>query len=195
MIVPVDEEFRDAVRRLHQAKDAAYRDAWKKRGEVMSIMANIARKVDRLENVASSAPPTADESPLDTSVDLFVYSLKYQTYLADHDQSVAGMLFRGSGTVPPYSDGLSGFEVLLARHDITQLSQQSGPRTNQAIREILQAFADLETCFQGTSATAPRRAAIAADLANAAVGLVGSLIREAPERYRNFLFTDGKETR
>jgi hypothetical protein len=195
LTIPVDKEFRDAVRRLHQAKEAAYRDAWKKRGEVMSIMANIARKVDRLENVASGATPTSDESLLDTSVDLFVYSLKYQTYLADQDQAVEGMLFRGSGAVQPYSDGLSAFEVLLARHGMTQLSQQGGPQTDQSTREVLEAFANLEACFQGTSATAPRRAAIAADLANAAVGLVGSLIREAPERYRNFLFTDGKETR
>ncbi len=27
-----DGEFREAVRRLHRAKNAAYRDAWKRRG-------------------------------------------------------------------------------------------------------------------------------------------------------------------
>ncbi len=41
--------FREVVTRLHRVKDAAYRDAWKRRGEVISILANIARKVDRLE--------------------------------------------------------------------------------------------------------------------------------------------------
>jgi hypothetical protein len=38
------DEFREAVRRLHRAKDAGYRDAWKRRGEAISILANIARK-------------------------------------------------------------------------------------------------------------------------------------------------------
>jgi hypothetical protein len=38
-----DAEFREAVTRLHRAKDAAYRDAWKRRGEVIFIIANIAR--------------------------------------------------------------------------------------------------------------------------------------------------------
>jgi hypothetical protein len=52
-----DAEFREAVRRLHRAKDAAYRDAWKRRGEVISILANIARKVDQVEYYASSIQP------------------------------------------------------------------------------------------------------------------------------------------
>jgi hypothetical protein len=191
----MDEEFRDAVRWLHRAKDAAYRDAWKKRGEVMSVMANIARKVDRLENVAGGATTTSDESLLDTAVDLLVYTLKYQTFLADQETSVAGMLFQASSAVPPYSDGSSGFEVLLAHQDMTRINQQRGPRINQTTQEVLNAFAMLEACFQGPLAPAQRRAAAAAALADAAVSLVGSLIRGAPERYRDFLFTARGETR
>jgi hypothetical protein len=60
---------------MHREKDAAYRDAWKKRGEVLSILANIARKVDRLEYVLGGALATRDESLLDTTVDLFVTPL------------------------------------------------------------------------------------------------------------------------
>jgi hypothetical protein len=100
-----DDEFKDAIRQLHRVKDAAYRDAWKKRGEVMSIMANLARKVDRLEYVTSGAPTTADESVMDTAVDLLVYSLKYQAYLADQDAAVAATLYGDRAAVPPYSDG------------------------------------------------------------------------------------------
>ena len=70
-------EFRQSISALHRVKDAAYRNAWKKRGEVMSIMANIARKVDRLEYVSAGAPATQDESLIDTATDLFVYLLKY----------------------------------------------------------------------------------------------------------------------
>jgi len=44
-----DTDLAAAVRRLHPAKDAAYRDAWKRRGEAISILANIARNADRLE--------------------------------------------------------------------------------------------------------------------------------------------------
>ena len=96
-----DDEFREAVRRLHRAKDAAYRDAWKRRGEVISIIANIARKVDRLEYGLNGAPATLDESWADTAADLLVYCLKYQAYLADLDPGAAVRLFGGSGVRPP----------------------------------------------------------------------------------------------
>jgi hypothetical protein len=97
----MDAKFREAVRQLHRRKDAAYRDAWKKRGEVLSILANIARKVDRLEYVLDGAPTTQDESLFDTAVDLLVYALKYQTYLADQDKRVAVTLFAQGDVAPP----------------------------------------------------------------------------------------------
>jgi hypothetical protein len=193
--MPEAEEFRDAVRRLHRAKGAAYGNSWKRRGEVMSIIANIARKVDRLENVAGGAPPTPDESLLDTAIDLLVYTLKYQTYLADQDMSVAIMLFQGSNATSPYSDGPSGFEALLARQGMTQINRQQGSEVNQAAREVLNAFAELEACFQGTPVSAQRRGAIAATLADATVSLIASLVRETPERYRDFLSTDSQGSR
>ncbi len=188
------EEFREAVRRLHRTKNAAYRDAWKKRGEVMSVMANIARKVDRLEYVAGGAPATPDESLFDTAVDLLVYCLKYQTYLADQDVSIAATLFQDSIAVPPYSDGSVGFEVLLALLDVTAIDCVTGPGTVQATQRVLSTFADLEACFRDTPTKGDRRAAKATALTHAAVAFVGSLTREAPERYRDFLFMCGKET-
>lgn len=87
------DEFREAVTRLHRAKDAAYRDAWKRRGEVISILANIARKVDRLEYGIDRTPAAPDESQFDTAADLLVYCLKYQAYLADQDPETAARLF------------------------------------------------------------------------------------------------------
>src|SRR5580658_8301948 len=112
-----DAEFGEAVRRLHRAKDAAYRDAWKRRGEVLSILANIARKVDRLEYGLDGAPATGGETQVDTAVDLLVYCLKYQAYLAclDHE---AGPL---SGGAEERRDGTAGFEALLSRADLTPL--------------------------------------------------------------------------
>lgn len=73
---------------------------------------------------------------------------------------------------------------------MTEIEQLRGPRVEQAVREISNVFDELETCFQGTPVSAEQRAAIAALLAEAAVSLIGSLIREAPERYRDFLLTD-----
>ena len=113
-----DGEFREAVRRLHRAKDAAYRDAWKRRGEVISIVASIARKVDRLGYGLDGAPATAGESWPDTAADLLVDCLRYQAYLADLDQGTAARLFGGSGVRPPYGDGPAGFEALLSRADL-----------------------------------------------------------------------------
>ncbi len=63
------------VRDLHATKHASYGDSWKKRGEKMSILANIARKVDRLG--------VGDEydSSADTVIDLLVYLIKYSRWL------------------------------------------------------------------------------------------------------------------
>jgi thymidylate synthase len=60
---------------LHAKKHASYGDSWKKRGEKLSILANMARKVDRLG--------VGDEydSSADTIVDLLVYTLKYECWI------------------------------------------------------------------------------------------------------------------
>lgn len=133
---------------------------------------------------------TSDESIYDTVVDLLVYTLKYQTYLADQDSSVATTLFRQSSTAAPYSDGPSGFEALLAQQDMTEIEQVRGPTVKQTVRQISNVFDELEACFQGAPVSAEQRSAIAARLAETAISLIGSLIREAPERYRDFLLTD-----
>ena len=72
-------EFQDEVIALHLAKHAAYGDSWKKRGEMVSILANVARKVDRL----AAGGETPDESQSDTAIDLWVYLRKYAVWLRD----------------------------------------------------------------------------------------------------------------
>jgi hypothetical protein len=178
------DEFREAVRRLHRAKDAAYRDAWKRRGEVISILANIARKVDRLEYGLDAAPATPDESWADTAVDLLVYCLKYQSYLADQDAGTAARLFGGSGVPPPYSDGPAGFEALLSRMDPTAVMAPGQP-TGEATRLVVARFAELETCFDQAASTQPVSARLARlrALTDAAVSLAGALRREHAQAY------------
>ena len=70
--------FRSEVIKLHAEKDAAYGNSWCKRGEMLSILPNIARKVDRLEGGAE----TGDETQLDTAIDLYVYLVKYDLWKA-----------------------------------------------------------------------------------------------------------------
>ena len=178
-----------AIRRLHQAKDAAYRDSWKKRGEVISVLANIARKVDRLEYVIAGAPATRDESLLDTAVYLFVYGLKYQCFLADHDGNVAAVLFDHGSISGPYSDGRAGFEYL-SKVNLDAL-QRSVPPSAVSAHQVIAAFNDLEACFSVAVAEQPAlvRLGRVQSLTDATVRFLGSLARESSERYRNFLAT------
>lgn len=74
--LPHGTSFVEFVDKLHTAKHLAYGDSWKRRGEYM-IMANIARKIDRLEGGAD----TPDETQVDTAIDLLVYLCKYNCWL------------------------------------------------------------------------------------------------------------------
>ena len=64
---------------LHDVKHAAYGDSWKRRGESLGILANVARKVDRLGSTDDT------ETALDTAVDLLVYLVKYKGWLLDQE--------------------------------------------------------------------------------------------------------------
>lgn len=72
-------EFIRSVTALHTEKDAAYGSSWKKRGEMLGILANLARKVDRFGQAE-----TSDETTADTAVDFLVYLAKYRTWLSDN---------------------------------------------------------------------------------------------------------------
>jgi thymidylate synthase len=71
--------FYTFVKDLHATKHTSYGDSWKKRGEKMSILANMARKVDRL-GVGDQY-----DSAADTLIDLLVYTLKYRLWLVHED--------------------------------------------------------------------------------------------------------------
>lgn len=189
-------KLREAIRQLHRRKDAAYRDAWKKRGEALSILANIARKVDRLEYVLDGAPATQDESLFDTAVDLLIYTLKYQTYLADQDKRVATTLFVNSEISPPYSDGPRGFEALLDNLDLTYLQQANEAFTSTIALNLATAFDDIVACIE-SSVTVPvaQRAERATMLTHIALLLVGALMHQAPALYRDFLRANSEGAR
>ena len=189
----VHRDFLEAARTLHAKKDAMYRNAWKKRGEVLGVLANIARKVDRLENVLDGAPGARDESLLDTAVDLLVYSIKYQTFLADHDVSIAKSLFPRDGLCGPYSEGCAGFEHLLLALRTTGYELDS-MTVAEAVSCVLFRFGELEVCFSGLSTIQPsdNRLTHAQALAKATLELIEALRREEVSLYLDFVASRSK---
>lgn len=183
--------FRATVERLHRSKDASYGTSWKRRGELISVMSNIARKVDRLELIAAGARPTADENSLDTAIDLYVYALKYLTYLADADPAALHALLPAQQDGPPWSDGTAGVDHLLATTDLSVID--TGPRDSAThiITTILTTFAELEACFPtaGDPAPADVRAHLATTLADEALHLVAAIRAAHPDQYEHFLQT------
>lgn len=82
------EQVLDLLARLHRQKDAAYGDAWRKRGEVIAIFTNLARKYDRLVVAFDEERPAATDALADTIGDLCVYAAKYLTWLAETQPQV-----------------------------------------------------------------------------------------------------------
>ena len=77
--------FYEFVADLHAVKHASYGDSWKKRGEKMSILANIARKVDRL-GVGDRFDTSAD-----TLIDFLVYLIKYRNWILGWEDTPENM--------------------------------------------------------------------------------------------------------
>lgn len=150
-----------AIIDLHRSKDASYGNSWKRRGEQVSILANIARKSDRIENVTAGSP-TGKESLLETAADLFVYALKYETFLADSDPTAASTIFGYAGT--GFSDGPRGFEELIGQRG---LATEFGEITEEAAAVVMR-FDALDKLVRLGSPTLLEKASAARALTEAA---------------------------
>ncbi|HET7053999.1 MAG TPA: hypothetical protein VFI09_08805 [Solirubrobacterales bacterium] len=73
----------DLLARLHAHKNAGYGNVWRKRGELLSIFTNLARKYDRLVVALDEGIDATDKRNLETAGDLCVYAAKYLTWLAE----------------------------------------------------------------------------------------------------------------
>lgn len=176
--------FRRAVFALHAAKTEVYGTAWKKRGEVLSIIANIARKVDRIER---NGPKLREDGEVlvDTVVDLIVYAVKYATYLADTDDNIARQLDLTEEVVRPYSEGNAGFEAVYDR-----LVNFQRRRIDEDWRAgIVAAFGSLEDCFAGISAVVPgeQRFVATRELIDAATAGIAAVQDQMPSDVEGFL--------
>jgi thymidylate synthase len=101
-----------AINALHSRKNISYASSWKRRGERISILPNIARKVDRLDAIARGAPDLQGETVLDTVVDLYVYSIKYLLFLYERSDSISLLPDNASR---PFSDYDENFNMLVRR--------------------------------------------------------------------------------
>lgn len=133
--------FTRFVYELHAEKHAAYGDSWKRRGEMIGILANIARKVDRL-GVAGGGDTAAD-----TVIDLLVYLVKYRLWLSDEQMAVRPMGV--SPTVGPLSDHVLPVTELLVRIDEERVERD---QVDEALRDLREAFNDLEDAAENRDA-------------------------------------------
>ena len=166
----------DSIKRLHTKKDAAYGISWKKRGELTSILANIARKVDRLEQYSSKVTELIDESVLDTAIDLFVYLLKYRLFLFERGSTqVATLEF--PNWQPPYSEDLSAFNESADKY----LNNDTSTRHSiTVISDIILLFEQLHNLALDRIASVEERLGIASDIEELAFELILALAKEYP---------------
>lgn len=161
-------DFRNAVKHLHAVKDKAYGGAWKRRGELVSILPNIARKSDRLETLIATKAQMRGETMLDTAVDLLVYVEKYRLFLAEGLDE--GELLP-PGSPQPLSDHDQNLDALLDRLDL-----EPGDRAiSQTVSEIVRLF-DLCWRLAEVGAQVRERLEMAGRLALAAGSLVARLV-------------------
>lgn len=83
---------------LHAQKTVGYGDAWRKRGELLSIFTNLARKYDRLVVALEQGTRSGDERLPDTAGDLCVYAAKYLTWLAEQQPGAFDAVSRGASS-------------------------------------------------------------------------------------------------
>jgi thymidylate synthase len=169
------EEIVDYLSGLHRIKDAMYGSSWKRRGEQISIMANVARKVDRLVMFDGGAT-SADESVHDTVADLLIYALKYVAYLNDVT-NISTPEHYGS-----WSDGVGGFEQLL----LNLPRQLTTASMSDAIAAAVEAFETVERSLESGQAVEERIGKVR-ELALRSWLLLLALAAEAPTAMRDIM--------
>lgn len=179
----------DLLERLHRHKDAAYGDAWRKRGEVIAIFANMARKYDRLLVAFDEQRPAATEPLGDTVADLCVYAGKYLTWIAEeHPTAVDG------AKLPLVATDISaavGPDALRAVFDgVSHAPNEPPTETRDAWDRVRRAFDTLESGLMaqatpGTTLDAipsyPHKARLAWDLVQDTSWLLVGLEQDDPQ--------------
>lgn len=164
-----------AVDQLHRRKNSGYGAAWKRRGERISILPNIARKIDRLDHFDTTGAALVGETTFDTAVDLLVYVLKYELYLAEQSPELAVALGL-NGVTRPFSEFDEDFTTALYA---TTIDQEGNEAVQQELRHAVASFEDLWPRVERQDALTARIAAVAR-LRQHAERLVAALARAQP---------------
>jgi hypothetical protein len=138
--------------RLHRPKDKLYGDAWRRRGEVLGIFANIARKADRLSGAIATEQLTPVERLGDTAADLAVYAGKYLSWLAEtQPRSFESVRSSLSAAECEARRGPEALERILAELPIIEDhgDAKAPPDLATALEQTIGAFSELEAVLMG----------------------------------------------
>jgi thymidylate synthase len=180
-------ELRNAVKALHARKDFAYASAWKRRGERISVIPNLARKVDRLTSYCENGSVMREEHILDTAVDLYVYGLKYVLLLAQQDSELELALSLAS-RISPLSDHAENFDRLL---EASPCIEERQVPINTTIARIEALFEELWPLVESGAAVHPRFK-LARALADSAELLVWQVAQECPGAAQAFVQNESR---
>jgi hypothetical protein len=182
---PSPAEIAFELTRLHETKDTGYKDAWRKRGELLGIFCNVARKYDRLLVARDEADPDKCGARADTAADLCIYSLKYVTWLIERDADAAGAI--AAADSERWSSTLGHAAVASALEQLA--AEQTAPPLNldAAFDAVGAPFASLEQILVGQQQTASAtRLTLAWELAGAALAYLWRLALDEPEAWQRF---------
>jgi thymidylate synthase len=184
------ESVLDLMLSLHEVKDAAYKDSWRRRGELVGIFANIARKYDRLVIAIAEDESATTEALPDTAADLALYSLKYLTYLAEVEPEMSASAGHSPDVTRLASGSHSG--VIAAAQALRDYERFHGrippPTVSDAFDAVCGAFTKLEDILleRVPAADDATKHEWVWALADAATWLLIRLADERPEAFARF---------
>jgi hypothetical protein len=170
---------------LHAIKDPKYKDAWRKRGELVGIFCNIARKYDRLVVAQGEADPDTTEARADTAADLCIYAVKYVTWLIEHDPDAAEAI---AGADPVHWSGIHGHTAVTdALEQLAEAHRLEPTSLAEAFEAVSAPFAALERILvDQEDRSAGEKAALAWSLADGALAYLWRLAVEEPQTWEGF---------
>ena len=144
----------DLLARLHRPKDAMYGNAWRKRGEVLSIFCNIARKYDRLVVGLSPAEgPSEIESIADTAADLCIYAGKYLTWLAEVHPDAFDQIPPAPPSARCRADlGTPALDEVFQSLLQWEEGREEPGTLDECWADVIRSFEDLERCLMALAA-------------------------------------------
>ncbi len=174
--VPSAHQISALIKSLHRRKDKAYGDSWKRRGELTSVLANIARKVDRLERYLLHGTSLAEETILDTAMDLYVYTIKYRLFLFDAAPGAA-LVWLPPDAPTPFSDHASNFDTLV---DSAQPEEGVPESIEELVPSVCSLFARVHAIASEPASAPARRLQVANELSALALRLVRRIATDHP---------------